>query len=303
MRVGPVFIGNFRSGTTLLVNLLGGHPEISAWFETKGLCELLRWQRVLKTPETASREAELSRPAEVVGFGLEAVKERVRRDIIETRARIEGRLASGKGAHERYPLGHDRLLYTDQEALEGLEAWSLAVAESPSVEGLAKANGDLIRRLGALQALRERKPLWVNKTPEMTRFGFELEAALGPVRRIVMIRDGREVVRSAARLQWASAETLAAWWKGMILESRAAGRTDDRHYLEVRYEDLLREPARTLDRVFDFLEVERLGERLIRAYPQSLVLEPLRPDPVDSPVLKVPDGLDREFLRSLGYSD
>ena len=55
----PIFIGNFRSGTTLLANLLGFHKDLSPWFETKGLCELLRWQRVLKDPKTIPFESSL----------------------------------------------------------------------------------------------------------------------------------------------------------------------------------------------------------------------------------------------------
>jgi hypothetical protein len=48
----PIFIGNFRSGTTLLANLLGFHDELALWFETKAFCEALRWIRVMERPET-----------------------------------------------------------------------------------------------------------------------------------------------------------------------------------------------------------------------------------------------------------
>lgn len=298
----PVFIGSFRSGTTLLANLLGAHPVLSPWFETKGVCELLRWQRVLAAPDCALREGELARPQGHDGFTLKAVKARVRADFLETAARIEGRLESGKGAHERYPLGSDRVLYSVEDALHALDRWQATLGEPPTASQVASATGHLIRTLGRAHALNDGKSYWINKTPEIVRFGGELEAALGPVKRILMIRDGRAVVRSALKLGWAAPETIAAWWKGMILESRSTGRTDPLHYLEIRFEDLVQQPVNTLDRVFAFLGVEPLGAAIAPHYVmhQGGLAESFHPS---GPEAEGPEwaGLDHDFLHALGY--
>lgn len=298
----PVFIGNFRSGTTLLVNLLGKHPALSSWFETKGLCELLRWQRVLARPESALRESGLIRPPHLQGFVLHAVKARVVADMMETAARVEGRLGSGKAAHEHYPLGHDRVLYSLEHACAAVEVWEKAVGYLPTAHGVAKATGDLIRTLGSLQASLDGKGYWINKTPEITRFGDELEDALGPVKRVLMIRDGRDVIRSALSLGWATPETIAEWWKGMIVESRSTGRTDPLHYLEIRYEDLIQHPVATLDRLFSFLDVEPLGAAIAREFQlhQRFSEAHQKLDRQSGPGSEWA-ALDVDFMHALGY--
>ena len=266
----PIFIGNFRSGTTLLANLLGFHEEISPWFETKGLCELLRWQRVLKDPKTIPFESSLIQPKDPLGFDADLVSFRFESDLRSTLSRISGVEASGKGAHERFPLGHDRLLYGLDEALDLLAQWRYKVGEDLDHVILAKANGHLIQGLANLHCVYDQKPFWVNKTPEITRFGSELEAALGPTKRILLLRDGRDVIQSATRLGWADPSEIGAWWKGMILESRQGGSIAADFYLEIRYEDLLKDPVSVLNQVLRFLEVEERGLEILSQYPLSV---------------------------------
>lgn len=298
----PVFIGNFRSGTTLLANLLGFHEQISPWFETKGLCELLRWQRVLKDPINGSFESSLIQPKDPIGFDADVVSFRFESDLRETLDRISGAKMSGKGSHESYPVGHDRLLYGLEEALDLLSQWRSVVGKCQSHEVLAKANGDLIKGLGMLHLGYDQKLFWVNKTPEITRFGEELESALGPTKRILMLRDGRDVIQSASKLGWADPAEIGAWWKGMILESRGGGSTSKDLYLEIRYEDLLKDPVGGLNQVLHFLEVEERGLEMVEQYRQFVGLSDKPPRSLSE------DGrnqflpfLDVAFLEQLGY--
>ena len=299
----PIFIGNFRSGTTLLANLLGFHPLIAPWFETKGLCEVLRWQRVLSHPESTPFESSLIQPSDLPGFDLESVAFRFESDLRSSLDRISGEMASGKAAHERYPVGHDLILYTLEEGLDLLSRWCADVGRSSDHLRLARANGQLIRGLGGLQLKHSGKPIWVNKTPEVTRFGPELESALGATKRILMLRDGRDVIKSASKLGWADPSEIGSWWKGMILESRGAGSTSKDLYLEIRYEDLLKDPVGGINQVLRFLEVEERGLEMVEHYRQFVGLsdKPARSPSEDGRNAFLPF-LDVAFLEELGYA-
>lgn len=297
----PVFIGNFRSGTTLLANLLAFHPALAPWFETKGLCEPLRWLRVLMDPSCQDVEGALARPFKGEGFGRTTVLERLRADVRETADRLKGAIESGKGPHEHYPMGSDMIGYDLAFAEEALSTWSLAV-ERETPEEVAMATGALIQALGMAHAHFYGKPCWLNKTPELPRLAQELRMALGPCRMILMVRDGRGVVQSAVRRGWGTPEALSAWWKGMILESRAASKGHPEDYLEVRYEDLLAFPEETLTTILAFIGVGGSAEALLqRALSAGLSLSPKGEAlvPLDPEVLRA---IDPVFLDSLGYA-
>lgn len=304
----PVFIGGFRSGTTLLVNFLGLHPELSAWFETKGLCEALRLLRVLRSPASEAQELGLVRPASITGFSVDAVARRMLSDFRDTAARQSGHHPSGKAPGERYPLGYDRVNYSLQEAEAAVEDWRAAMHARVGTWAAFSATGCLIRELSKRHRTHEGKPVWINKTPEIIRFMPELRMCLGPCRFIMVIRDGRGVVRSAARLGWAEAAEIGVWWKAMIEDARCGALADPDRYLEVRYEDLMARPAHQLDEIHRFLEVESRGEESVARYLQDLdiaTLSEASSDWSDSPseadIANIELAVDAEFNASLGY--
>lgn len=296
----PTFIGNFRSGTTLLANLLGLHPELATWFETKLFCDALRWARVLSNPETLPEEERLIRPDQSQGFSARAVYERMSEDFILTAQRLSGVTHHGKAPHERYPLGHDAVAYSLHEGQAALDGWFekvIAVSEKP--QAILEETGSLIQQLGKLHAEASGKPFWINKTPEIPRFADELRAGLGRVRIILMIRDGREVVRSASALGWADAERLAMWWKQMIMETRSAMRDFPEDYLEVKYESLVVHPEPVLDDVLAFLGLQPNGRDLWQRYVESgsgRVKPAYSGCPLDVGLV------DRCLLETLGYT-
>ena len=262
----PVFIGGFRSGTTLLINLLGLHPALAPWFETKFLCEALRWMRVLREPGAASFEADYCAPPEPAGFALHQVAERMALDMRATFARQAGREDSGKAAHERYPVGHDCTCYTPAQASRALADWRAGLGGDADYGATAAATGKLIETLGGAHRQGLRRARWINKTPEISRFARELRDCLGPCRIVYLLRNGLDVVSSANALGWGDVERLAFNWKGLVELTREAMRDCPQDYLELRYEDLLAEPAAVLDRVLAFCGESPAGADIVARY-------------------------------------
>ena len=125
-----------------------------------------------------------------------------------------------------------------------------------------------------LYARRFGKPRWGDKTPAYCYCMTEIAAVLPEARFVHVIRDGRDVCLSW-RQTWFSpgsrVEEQAASWTRFVAAARAQGARCP-HYLEIRYEDLILDPAGTLARVCDFIELpfdaamlryyERAPERL-----------------------------------------
>lgn len=287
----PVFIGGFRSGTTLLINLLGLHPQITPWFETRDLCEAVRWQHVLAQPDQAGFETGYCAPSEPAGFSPDAVYQRMLQQARATGARVSGG-PSGKATHERYPVGDDYVRYALDDAEPLLKAWYATCRVHPDVARVAAANGTLIRALGALQQRQHGGGAWINKTPEITRFASELRVALGRCRMIYMVRDGLQVVASGYRLGWGSIEALAFNWKGLLERTRTAMQDCPEDYLELRYEQLVREPVATLDRVLQFCGRAATGSAVVARF-----LANAGNGAFDVSRLQGNDGLDAEQLR------
>ena len=138
--------------------------------------------------------------------------------------------------------------------------------------------GELLRALYSLYAERQGKPRWGDKTPTHYRKMVPIERALGEVRFIHMIRDGRDAVLSLRKAP-PSVRTrtttdigeLGARWAQAIRRTRRQGRKVA-HYAEVRFEQLITDPEAELRRLCGFLELdfdpvmldyhERSGERL-----------------------------------------
>jgi protein-tyrosine sulfotransferase len=136
------------------------------------------------------------------------------------------------------------------------------------VEDLQRRSGSQAEFIDLFQqAWLERcaKPIWAEKTPwNVLRLDFLWRHFPG-ARFVHVIRDGRDVACSLRRMPWAkiaaadrlSAEALrecAAYWRFHV----AAGRRHrhDPRYCEVRYEDLVGDPERTVRRLLAFLELD-----------------------------------------------
>jgi hypothetical protein len=86
-----------------------------------------------------------------------------------------------------------------------------------------------------------------------------------PEARIVhVIRDGRDVACSLRHLWFSPGTTMedqAAFWRDCVSAARQAGAASGR-YLEVRYEDLVRDAADVLGAICRFIELP-LSERML----------------------------------------
>jgi hypothetical protein len=134
---------------------------------------------------------------------------------------------------------------SDRELKERLEA----------VEPFNRTQG--LHTFYGMYAERRNKPLWGDKTPGYVLHLRLIAAALPNARFIHLIRDGRDVVASLRKLWWGPGDDVEAQaidWLWRIREARQQGQVCP-HYLELRYEDLVREPRAALERICRFLDL------------------------------------------------
>ncbi|MFM2081483.1 MAG: hypothetical protein RL380_174 [Verrucomicrobiota bacterium] len=118
------------------------------------------------------------------------------------------------------------------------------------------ANG--FRLFYEMYAARFEKKRWGDKTPLYGHHLVELEKILPEARFIHLVRDGRDAAVSLRQRKFSPGHDMAVqarYWRDNVLTARQQGRKCA-HYLEVRYEDLLREPAATLRQLCAFVELE-----------------------------------------------
>lgn len=120
------------------------------------------------------------------------------------------------------------------------------------------------RAVYRLYASKRGKARWGDKTPSYAAHVAAIERILPEAHFVHIIRDGRDVALSL-RAQWfapaSDMEGLARHWADTVRATRAAG-TKARHYLEVRYEELLRDPRATLATVCGFVSL-RFDEAML----------------------------------------
>jgi len=267
----PVFIGGFRSGSTLLINYLGLHPEISAIYETKFLVDLLRVSRLLLNEDgRGGQELALvaqwtENPALSVEMAVEFLIQRAMSDLTLTQQVLDGLASDGKASHERYVLGNNHILWNASEAMEAVDPFLCAVRSKSDPHVLLPLLASGIRTLFLRHAGREGKISWINKTPEILRFQPEIRQMFGRIRLIHLIRDGRDVVHSSVKLNWWSVERGSQSWKIFVEDVWTQASLYREDYLELRYEEFVADHLGTLKRVFDFLEIEGNPKEIIAA--------------------------------------
>jgi hypothetical protein len=133
--------------------------------------------------------------------------------------------------------------------------------------------GDAARAFFQLYAEREGKTRWGDKTPGYVREMHRIESVLPEARFVHLVRDGRDVALSVLGMNWgpSTVPEAAFRWKKRILRAREQAPRIG-HYVEIRYEDLVRDTEDTLRRICEFVELpydeamlryhERASERL-----------------------------------------
>jgi len=228
----PVFIcGHQRSGTTLLQNLLDGHPQLL----------LLPSEGTYFTSF-----AYVARPAP-----SELAMDRFAADWIARLVdpNFEPHFRLGKSDASRNPsVDFVRALFGWHAALRTRVEPKLAPLLALAAAFKAKA------------APRSAPALWVEKTPQNERYAARF-APLERARFIQLVRDPRATFASLAQIYrstedepFDAAEHARAIGRSLRLALVNARRLADR-YLVVRYEDLIARPAEEIERVRRFLDI------------------------------------------------
>ena len=195
-----------------------------------------------------------------------------------------------------------------------------------------------LRTFYRLYAEKFGKPRWGDKTPIYFASMGLVQRMMPEARFIHLIRDGRDVALSIKDLWFGpdSIREVAGWWVSRINQARSQVE-ELPWYLEVRYEDLVRDPERVLREICAFIDLpwnpimldyhERAAERLaelrydaptqgrggiIRAEDRvgifSLVLKPPQADRLErwrtemgAPDREWFEGIAGAMLRELGY--
>jgi Sulfotransferase family len=122
---------------------------------------------------------------------------------------------------------------------------------------------DPLRARGAVRAFYELyaehqgKPRWGDKTPGYTMYMGPISKTLPEAHFVHVIRDGRAVALSRMRtlaLRPTEVSKVARRWQRRLRKARSKGEKLD-HYLEIRYEALIREPEATLRSVAEFIDL------------------------------------------------
>ena len=157
------------------------------------------------------------------------------------------------GTHTWDDAGIPRGQFAD--ALRGVEPFTVA-------EG--------VRTFYRAYAARFGKARWGDKTPLYCLHMDRIESLLPEARFIHIIRDGRDVALSLRGLWFSpgdSIEELALHWRTWVRAARRLGRRR-RHYMEVRYEELIADAPAVLRKVCDFVELD-YDPRMESYYEQS----------------------------------
>lgn len=136
----------------------------------------------------------------------------------------------------------------------------------------SRSQVEFIEKFQAAVLAQEKKPLWLEKTPQnVLRFSF-IRRHFPKARLIHVVRDGRDAVCSLRQQSWVKARCrrdpveelrlCAAYWARRVVAGRRFAAQP--RYFELRYEDLVQDPEGVLRRVLEFLGLE-WSEALLRA--------------------------------------
>lgn len=164
--------------------------------------------------------------------------------------------AVSEACGERSPLDRVRLL----ETITGFETWPDFALSRESLrsaldaaEPFSVAEG--VRAFYRLYASRFGKPRAGDKTPMYAQYLLEIQDLLPEAHFIHIIRDGRDVALSLREVWFSPGddmETLARHWLEAVTRTRTLA-VSCRHYLEVRYEELILQAHGVLQDICRFI--------------------------------------------------
>ena len=240
----PIFIGGAgRSGTTLLVDLIGGHSAISPIYETDFVQNLIYM---------------------LVGKSQLTIDEKLRRLSIYLQTwgeQIEDK-PHNKGAHERFVHGPHYLRFSQ---LEFNQASRQLLSEVAAGLLPLTAISKMVNQLFSVHVAADDKSAWVNKTPSNLSVAPELHRMFPNMKFIHCVRDPRDVACSVVERPWGPQThyQVGEWWKGKVSRGLSWGRSGVGEYMEVGYESLLLNPTEILNSIFEWLGYPLEGEAIV----------------------------------------
>ena len=116
---------------------------------------------------------------------------------------------------------------------------------------------NIVDMLFTMEAKSHNKLRWGDKTPEYVDILDEINFVYPNAQYIHIIRDGRDAINSYADRGWhgCTIYTRARYWKTTITRIRQfSQKLDNQRYFEVRYEDVIIDPQKTLKEICNFLK-------------------------------------------------
>lgn len=250
----PLFIGGCgRSGTTLLTDLIGCHSQISPIYEPWFVYDVAKMIFIEKDMAASER--------------LTRIREGVRIWMSDLDA-----LPHNKKTTERYRHGQYNIRFTREAAQHLTDELCRRLVTEAALEPFR----DYVTALFGEHARTEGKPFWASKVPRYVLMAPLLKQTFPAVRFIHCVRDPRAVVASMASREWAPKtrpERLAYWKINVECGKRFVEQFPEQG-VEVRYEDLIADPAGVLGQLFRWLGVSDEAAELVAAYRRDYPIAP-----------------------------
>jgi hypothetical protein len=237
MDIPPLFIGSAgRSGSTLLVDLLGMHENISPIYETDFVTKLVSL--------FYSSANELS-------FNE---KKKAYSDFIYKWSEQLPQRPHNKREHEKYKHGPHHILFS-KKYMRDLTNGFLNKLTPKNRE---KSIGEYLNSLFNESANKDNKEFWVNKTPIYVQFPQILKKWFSNMKFIHIVRDGRDVSLSVLTRPWGpdSIKESSDWWMNNVMSGIKFGKNNPNNYIEVKYEDLIVDPEKTINEILDQILIQ-----------------------------------------------
>jgi hypothetical protein len=239
----PVFVcGAHRSGTTLVRDLLDGHPSLSVLPSEGTFFTSLRGQRLHRSPDER-----------LASFAVEWLR-RLANPINRPPYWLLGRSTADASSYVEFAdILRAWWVISQRRLAPDTSAWPLvavSLAFAHTTRGLRSA-GEPSR--------------WVEKTPGNERFARLIVKEFPGARIIHVVRHPLSVLASRKRLELLARGSF--WRRGSVLRELAASyraalkHTTGSlavHYCIVRYEELIEDPPKVTDRIARFLDIEPL---------------------------------------------
>jgi len=144
---------------------------------------------------------------------------------------------------------------------------------SAKVMSECRNGGDFLRIVMSEIARRQGVPRWADTTPEHLLYLHRIKQTIPEALIIHIIRDGRDVALSTdkqgyiRRLPWDRTPSKMAaglYWDWMVSKGRRDGRDLGDDYMEVHFENLIRDPRQALSGIGEFIDQDLDYDQILR---------------------------------------